>query len=74
MYDSCYWLRESCDELEDGFPEKFNNNFINSLLMYEMFIINLRKFKQSLMDNLNESNHLFLGLTIRSSIQEYFEF
>ena len=30
MYDSCYWLRESCDELEDGFPEKFNNNFINS--------------------------------------------
>ena len=53
MYDSCYWLRESCDELEDGFPEKFNNNFINSLLMYEMFIINLRKFKnQPLKDNL----------------------
>ena len=32
MYDSCYWLQESCDELEDGFPEKLKENLINSLL------------------------------------------
>jgi hypothetical protein len=53
VYDSCYWLRVSYDELEDGFPEK--KILIRLFFINEMFIINLRKFNnQSSKDILNE--------------------